>query len=283
VGSESLSEAEDFMRGSHLFALTVLVATMSAPAHAREVCTIAMDAASAEVLVEQGDCRTRVTPASTFKVPLAVIGFDSGILADEHAPVLPYKEGYVDWGGDNWRQPTDPTRWLKYSVVWYSQHIARALGQARLTDSVRKLGFGNADFSGDPGKNNGLERAWIASSLQVSPYEQAVFLSKLVTRQLPVSTRAMEETHKIIEVSRAGDGGDVHGKTGTAYPRAPDGSLDEAHGYGWYVGWAALGARTLVFARLDQDQGVEARSTGVRTRASFLERWPALAATLTKP
>jgi beta-lactamase class D len=40
---------------------------------------------------------------------------------------LAFKEGDPDWGGDNWRQPTDPTRWLKYSVVWYSQRITHAL------------------------------------------------------------------------------------------------------------------------------------------------------------
>ena len=76
--------------------------------------------AAAKTLVEEGDCTGRVTPASTFKVPLAVMGFDAGVLTDAHAPVLTIRPGEPDWLGDAWRQPTDPTRWMKYSVVWYS-------------------------------------------------------------------------------------------------------------------------------------------------------------------
>ena len=76
-------------------------------------------------------------------------------------PVLDYREGDPDWGGEEWKQPTDPTRWLKYSVVWYSQRITHALGAERLTAYANAFSYGNADFSGDPGKNNGLERAWI--------------------------------------------------------------------------------------------------------------------------
>jgi beta-lactamase class D len=266
----------------HLVISTLFVVTVPAMAHAKILCTIVTDTVSGEVLLEQGDCRTRVTPASTFKVPLAVMGFDSGFLTDAHAPVLPYKAGYPDWGGENWRQPTDPTRWLKYSVVWYSQVVAHSLGEARLTDYARKFGFGNGDFSGDPGKSNGLDRAWIASSLQVSPYEQTVFLRKLVTHQLPVSPRAMAETDQVVEVSPTSDGWQMHGKTGTAYPRDGHGVSDEAHGYGWYVGWAVKGKRTLVFARLDQDEHADTVPTGLHTRAALLSAWPTMAGPLSQ-
>jgi beta-lactamase class D len=42
----------------------------------------------------------------------------------------------------------------------------------------------------------------------------------------------------------------VDGKTGTGIPRAADGSLDRAHGVGWFVGWAEQGGKRFVFARL---------------------------------
>lgn len=264
------------MHQVHL-ALSLAAALMPAATHAGTLCTIVVDAASSRILLEQGDCRTRVTPASTFKVPLAVMGFDGGFLIDAHAPVLSYKVGDPDWGGPNWRQPTDPTRWLKYSVVWYSQRITHILGEARVTDYAQKFGFGNADFSGDPGKSNGLDRAWIASSLRVSPYEQVTFLRRLATRQLPVSTRAMAQAEEVVEVSAAGDGWQVHGKTGTAYPRNASGGSDEARGYGWYVGWATKGVHTLVVARLDQDEHADPTPTGLRTRAALLATWSATA------
>ena len=215
-----------------LGALALCAIAVPASAKATTLYTIVAEATDGKVLLEQGDCRTCVTPASTFKIPLAVIGFDSGFLTDEHSPVLPCKEGYVDWGGDNWRQPTDPTRWLKYSVVWYSQVVAHTLSEQQLADYAHRFGFGNADFCGDAGKHNGLDRAWIGSSLKVSPFEQTVFLRRLVMRQLPVSERAMIEASKIIEVTPAGDGWEAHGKTGTAYPKNPDGTLDEARGLG---------------------------------------------------
>lgn len=263
-----------------LLARVAIIAVFT-PVEAKTLCTVVMDAKDARVLLEQGDCRTRVTPASTFKVPLAVIGFDSGFLKDTHSPELPYKEGYVDWAGEKWRQPTDPTRWLKYSVVWYSQLIAHDLGEQKLTSYATKLGYGNADFSGDPGKKNGLDRAWIASSLKVSPLEQVQFLRKLVTHQLPVSEHAMTETEKAVDVSPAGEGWEIHGKTGSAFLRKlADGSVEEARGYGWYVGWAVKGERTLVFARLTQHDRKGEVPSGLSARADVLQEWPALAASL---
>lgn len=247
-------------------------------AEARTLCTLIADATDGRPLLEQGDCRTRVTPASTFKIALSIIGFDAGLLHDSHSPEFPYREGYVDWGGENWKQPTDPTRWIKYSVVWYSQILAHALGRQRIEDALRKFDYGNADMSGDRGQGNGLDRAWIGSSLKISPLEETVFLGKLVDRRLPASRAAMEETMKIIETRMAGDGWELHGKTGFAYPRGVDGVQDLEHGFGWYVGWGVRDGRILVFARLNQNDGAEAVSGGLRARDELIAAWPGLAA-----
>ena len=143
--------------------VAVLAATV--PLHARTLCTIVVDAHDGVTLVREGACEDRVTPASTFKLALAVMGFDGGFLKDATTPTLPFREGYPDWLGDIWRRDTNPTTWLEYSVVWYSQQIAKALGRARLEAYARDFSYGNGDFSGDAGKDNGLERAWISSSL----------------------------------------------------------------------------------------------------------------------
>ena len=265
---------------SCLIWLSLLTVLIPATASAKTLCTVIVDADTGARLFEDGTCDLRATPASTFKVALAVMGFDAGFLTDMKAPVLAYREGEVDWGGENWRRPTEPTRWLKYSVVWYSQRIARSLGQDTLTHYARAFGYGNADFSGDPGKNNGLERAWISSSLAISPREQVAFLRKLVTGRLPVSQAAMDKTMRIVATTRAGGGWRVSGKTGGAYPRKADGSFDRARGFGWFVGWAVRGERRLVFARLAQDETRQAGSPGIRTRDAFLKAWPWLAATI---
>ena len=81
-------------------ALAFLTTAAPASTQAKTLCTVVSDAVGGKVLLEQGDCRTRVTPASTFKMALAVMGFDAGFLNDAHSPVLPFKEGYPDWGGN---------------------------------------------------------------------------------------------------------------------------------------------------------------------------------------
>ncbi|TIT08028.1 MAG: class D beta-lactamase, partial [Mesorhizobium sp.] len=54
-------------------------------------CTLILDAASGETLYQQGVCDQRFSPASTFKIPLSLIGYDAGILSDEHTPSWEYK------------------------------------------------------------------------------------------------------------------------------------------------------------------------------------------------
>ncbi|MBY6048899.1 class D beta-lactamase [Vannielia litorea] len=259
--------------------LTVLLLTLAAAstqAAPRTLCTLVIDAATGAALHEAGDCDTRTTPASTFKLALAIIGFEEGFLTGPHAPVLPFRPGDPDWGGANWTRETGPTDWLRYSVVWYSQRITHALGEATLTRHARAFGYGNADFSGDPGFGNGLDRAWIASSLQISPREQTDFLRGLVTATLPVSPEAMAQTRAITQRFEAG-GWVIHGKTGGAYPRRADRSFDYAAGWGWFVGWAEQEGRTLVFARLTQARERTSRSPGLLTRDSLLADWPKLA------
>lgn len=260
----------------HAAAIVLAACSFTQMAQARTICTVVADAKTGAMLLRDGDCGSRVTPASTFKLALGVMGYDSGFLQDEHSPTLAFKEGDPDWGGDNWRQPTDPTRWLKYSVVWYSQRITHGLGEKRLQQYVTALGYGNADISGDPGKNNGLDRAWIASSLKISPLEQIAFLRKLVNRQLPVAPKAFDMTMRVVETTSLPGSWEVHGKTGMAYPRQADGTFDEAHGWGWFVGWAMKGEREVVFARLVQDEGKQPGSAGNRARDALFELLPSL-------
>ncbi|MGZ3182259.1 MAG: class D beta-lactamase [Telluria sp.] len=253
--------------------LLALLAGASAAAPAHTICTTVADAATGQVLLEQGDCATRVTPASTFKIAIAAMGFDAGILQDAHTPVLPYKQGYVDWGGAEWTQPADPTRWLKYSVVWYSQQVAHKLGARRFHRYAERFGYGNADVSGDPGKHNGLDFSWIGSSLRISPREQLGFLRRIVDGSLPVSAQALAHTREVVETFPAAGGWTIQGKTGSARAHA---HAERERPYGWFVGWANKGDRTLVFARLIQDDQPADGPAGLRARAAFLAEAPAL-------
>jgi beta-lactamase class D len=242
-------------------------------------CTELMEADSGKLLVRQGQCATRVTPASTFKIPTSLMGFDSGILKDEHTPKLPFHEGYADWV-PAWRTDTDPASWMKNSVVWYSQLITAQLGVTRLQGYLRGFGYGNHDVSGDPGANNGLTLSWLNSSLQISPDEQVDFLRRMVKRELPVKAEAYDMTARIMKQETTANGWDIYGKTGTGAPVKADGKDDDAHAYGWFVGWASKGQRTIVFAYLNQDREEVDGAAGPRARDTFLREFRARLATL---
>ncbi|WP_417628394.1 class D beta-lactamase [Pararhodobacter aggregans] len=247
------------------------------PARAELTCLLVADAETGAMLLEEGDCDRRVTPASTFKLALAVIGHDAGLLEDAEHPVMMWQPGDPDWGGDSWRGAVSPHGWMRDSVVWYSQRLTRALGADRFADAVRALGYGNTDVTGDPGFDNGLERSWIASSLTISGREQAEFLHRLLTRTLPVSSASMAFAESLAtgqEVS----GWRFHGKTGGAYPRRTDRSFNYARGWGWYAGWAERDGRRVIVVRLAQDEARHPGSPGLRSRDRLLVDWPGIPA-----
>ncbi|MEQ5827206.1 class D beta-lactamase [Sulfitobacter sp. NFXS29] len=255
------------------FCSLLLSFVMALPASAETLCTLLIDAPTGATLLEEGDCDRPVTPASTFKLPLAVIGYDTGLLIDAETPVFSYRTGDPDWGGAPWRQDTSPTDWLRHSVLWYSRRLTHELGADRLAHYARRFGYGNADFSGDAGHYNGLDRAWIASSLQVSPRQQAVFLRALLRDALPVSPAAMQKTRAIVE-RRDVAGWQFKGKTGAAFPRRANRSFDYARGWGWYLGWAEKADRQVVFVTLTQATQRKEGSPGNLTRDAFLNEWP---------
>lgn len=242
-------------------------------------CTEIVDANSGVHLLQQGSCAQRITPASTFNIVVSLMGFDSGILRDAHTPRLPYRAGYADWS-PSWRTSTDPASWITNSTVWYAQQVTSQLGSTRLAHYLEGFDYGNRDASGDLGKNNGLTASWIGSSMQISPNEQIVFLRRIVNRQLPVSAVAFDVTSQLLKLPGETDGWQVYGKTGTASPMLSNGSEDTAHSYGWFVGWATKGTRTVVFARLLLDKTQVGSSAGPRVKAAFLRELPTRMTTL---
>ena len=255
-------------------ALLVLLALGCTPAQAA-TCTALSAALSGRVLRSDGPCAARVTPASTFKIALSLMGYDSGYLTDEHLPALPFREGYADWR-PSWRAATDPSRWMQDSVVWYSQRLTEWLGPARLQHYVSAFGYGNQDLAGDAGQGNGLTQAWLSSSLQISPLEQLEFLHRLVARRLPVSARAYELTARLTLVGTLPNGWEVHGKTGNGSRQGADGTPDRSRQVGWFVGWAVKGGRVVAFARCLTDEGPQSDSGAVRAREGLMRELPEL-------
>ena len=190
------------------------------------------------------------------------MGYDSGILENEHAPSMPFRKSYVHWN-PAWRAATDPSSWLKHSVLWYAQQVASRLGAARFQGYVTSFDYGNRDVSGDPGKDNGLALSWVSSSLKISPAEQVTFLRKVVNRQLPLAPKAYDMTARIMQPEMLDNGWEIHGKTGTASPVLPDGRDDP-------------GSPVRLVRRLGQQGAAHdrVRPHGARAQARRLRRRP---------
>lgn len=242
-------------------------------------CTTFVDAASGKALLREGDCKARITPVSTFNIAVSLMGYDSGFLKNQQAPVLPYRESYQAWNKE-WHRDMDPSQWIRYSAVWYAQQVTQHIGRERFERYVQGFGYGNRDIGGDKSKDNGLTWSWIGSSMQISPDEQTNFLRRLVRKELPVSQYALEQTAQLLKVKDLPNGWQVFGKTGTGAPVGPDGKDDYSRSYGWFVGWATNGERTIVFARLAQDETLIEGAAGPRTKEAFLRDLPAQLAKL---
>ncbi len=151
-------------------------------------------------------CKKRLPPCSTFKLPLAAMALDAGILDEK--TVL--KWDHTPQRLKTWEQDADAKTWLKESIVWFSQRLTPQLGLPKIQKYLKDYDYGNQDFSG------GLTTAWLESSLQISAEEQLKFLERLPN--LPSGKRAIS----LLPVD-----GDVRGKTG---------SCMEPH-IGWFVGY----------------------------------------------
>lgn len=261
-----------------LLSLLAAQAVLATPALAegRIVCTLIEErvgpaADAPRVLVQEGDCDLRYSPASTFKIAISLMGFDAGVLTSPSAPELPYRDGYVDWR-EAWKQPADPARWMTESVVWYSQQVTARLGPERFADYVDAFDYGNRNLSGMQGEGSGLTTAWLSSSLAISGAEQVAFLQRMLAGELPVSEAAVSQTAEILDYGMRPGGWHVRGKTGSGLPREKNGSLMWGQPFGWFVGWAERDGRTVVFARLVQETDKPDRPSGPKTRdALFAE------------
>lgn len=224
-----------------LFFIMLLI---SSPALADSSCFLAIE--NGKIIEQNGDCKTRHSPCSTFKIAISLMGYDSNILTDETKPEFPFKAEYGEY--PEIRQGLkNPTSWMKYSVVWYSQIITQKLGQQKFSSYIKKFNYGNQNISGDFEKNNGLTKSWLGNSLKISPREQVQFLHKLLNNKLPVSAKARQMTRNILFTEELPDDWQLYGKTGSCD------SGDDKKQNGWFVGWAQKNKRQIIFANYLED------------------------------
>ncbi|MGC4118432.1 MAG: penicillin-binding transpeptidase domain-containing protein [Myxococcales bacterium] len=188
-------------------------------------------------------CKVRLAACSTFKVPLAVMAFDAGVLTSEDEP---YAWDGVPRSIESWNRDHTARTWMANSVVWFSQRLTPKLGAERIARYLDGFEYGNRDFSA------GLTSAWLTitktdadpgrGSLKISAEEQLAFLRRLWRSELPVRPEAMAKARELTRLETSPHGFTLHGKTGSGYPDGLQGD------FGWFVGHVEGGGRELVFA-----------------------------------
>lgn len=183
-------------------------------------------------------CQDRLPACSTFKVPLAVMAFDSGVLKDE--------KQMLKWDGekrflDVWNQDQDARSWIRESVVWFSQRITPIIGKKKLQHYLKTFKYGNQDLS------TGITKAWLNSpnnahgALSINAYEQVAFLNKLWKDELPASKRSMELTRQITFLETSPNGFKLSGKTGSNFYDA-----EKKIQLGWFIAHVSNGEKEYV-------------------------------------
>lgn len=223
-----------------------VVAPVVDPYKGKAVCFLLVDVETGQIQksLNELNCKEQLSACSTFKIPLAVMGFDSGVLKDE---TTLFKWNGVKYSIETWNQDQTAADWMKNSTVWYSQAMTPKIGYTKIKSYLRKFEYGNQDFTG------GLKTAWLTPAtfvkeekgftLKISGIEQIDFLKKLVRNKLPVKLKAQELTKKLIFLETTPKGYAFSGKTGSGYT---DETLNRR--IGWFVGSIKTPDREYVFA-----------------------------------
>ncbi len=221
-----------------------------------------------KIIHQEGVCDKRYTPASTFKIAISLMGFDSGILIDEANPLWNFKPCYVDWL-DRWKQAHNPKMWLANSCVWYSQIITKKLGVTRFAEYTKRLNYGNCDVSGDKNTDNGLTNCWLSSSLLISPKEQINFINNLILNKLPINIDAQERTKNIMFQETMPNNWRLYGKTGNGSQLDENGIKIKDRQVGWFVGFISKGKENVSFVYLIIDNEKQDTYASLRAKEAL--------------
>jgi beta-lactamase class D len=188
------------------------------------------------VRFDEERCRRRFTPFSTFKIPNAAIGLETGVIQDPDA-VVPWdqkKHPPESHWPEGWKRDHSLRSALKASAVWFFQDMAVRIGPERMAKLLRQLDYGNQEISG------GIDHFWLASTLKISADEQVRFLRSFYDGKLGLSPRTTA-TVKDILVQEKTPAYTLSAKTGGG-PTGPGKAL------GWFVGYVETRGNVYFFA-----------------------------------
>jgi beta-lactamase class D len=177
-------------------------------------------------------------PASTYKVPHALIALETGVVSGpeytiEWDPSLHPKE---EWWPEVWAQDHTLQTALNNSVIWYFQEVAKSIGEEREQEYVDRFNYGNRDISG------GINRFWLTGGLRTSAEEQVEFLQRFYDGDLGVSEESTDAVKDMLVLEETPEYR-LSGKSG--WVGLGEDSMEQV---GWQVGYLEKGNEVYFYA-----------------------------------
>lgn len=156
-----------------------------------------------------GRARRRLSPCSTYKIPNAMIGLETGVIPSPDYVIRfdPAKHKTNGFWIDAWSKDLSLRDAFRLSAVWYFKDLAGRVGPANMKSFVDRFHYGNRDTSGwkDP--------FWIRSTLRISPVEQVEFLDRLFRNEFGLTQRNVDAVESFMKQEEK-DGRGLYFKTG---------------------------------------------------------------------
>ena len=228
----------------------LLVTSVSATPQSGASCIVIYEvAAKTHWRSDAKACAVRVSPASTFKIPHALIALETAVVTP-HTQQIWDRTEYSNRPA--WEQSHTLESAIQNSVLWFFQRTAVKIGPDRMREFLERFRYGNMDTSGPP------DRYWINGKLRISADEQVAFLQRFYARDLAIKPehhetvfRALVEPpggvqnatgiHTLSKKWKKGD--TLSGKTGAGMALE-----DPEVRVSWLVGRLSAGGKDYIFA-----------------------------------
>ena len=213
---------------------------------------------------DRTECALATAPASTFKIPHALIALETGVVTNAHAP--------VQWDGseqpfESWKRAHSLDSSIRNSVLWFFQRTASLIGRERMLASLARLRYAKDSFGGE------LTAFWVNGDLVVSPEEQLAFLRRMMRYELPASRRNIDavKAAMLMPSGKITNASGVHDFVVPGVVRAKTGNTRVGtERVSWLIGHLEIGKKEYVFVSRVRAEGSLPGTTGAELAQKML-------------
>lgn len=210
-------------------------------------CVVIRDEATGTVWrSDPRQCSTRLSPASTFKIPHALVALETGVIGPD---TMEKWDGVRHPGYLKWERDHTVASAMKPSVTWFFQRIAPRVGSSRMRQWLERMRYGDARTGGD------VTMYWLNGTLQISPEEQVDVLQRFYAERLPIGRERQRLIREALDqppgtIENSGGISRLEGEwpTGTAWNAKTGRTEYGGRGVSWLVGRLSAPGRAHVFA-----------------------------------